>query len=125
MNFLLLFTSLNFVQYSLSEEIVDINLPLNHLSQYFNSLPRLTEKLSKTSDGVYRDYLNSDKYDRDLCWGYEYDCKKPLHTHRCPGNHTGYVKSKEAQLDIFYTQADFGMEMSEYWKYDKGWKLED
>lgn len=108
MNFSLFYILIVLVQYSLSEEILDINLPFNHLSQYFNSLPRPTKKISKTSGGVYRDFLNSDKYDREACWGYEYDCKKPLHTHRCPGNHTGLVKSKEAHLDIFYTQADFG-----------------
>jgi EGF domain-specific O-GlcNAc transferase len=92
-----------------SEEIlIDIDLPENHLSQYFNKVPELAKKLKETSNGPYKDFLNSEKYDRDLCWGYEYDCKKPLLTHKCPGNHTGYVQSKEAQLDVFYAQADFG-----------------
>lgn len=105
MNLVIVFIILNITQNLLCKEIFDINLPSNHLSQYFNSLPVLSETPKNAN---YRDFLNSDKYDRDLCWGYEYDCKKPLITHNCLGNHSGYVNSKEAQLDIFYTQADFG-----------------
>jgi hypothetical protein len=52
--------------------------------------------------------LNSEEYDRELCWGYEYGCKMPQFIHKCPGNHSGYVKDKQTQLDVFYTQADFG-----------------
>lgn len=92
-----------------SEEVlIDIDLPPNHLSQYFNKLPLLAKKLNQTSNGPYKEFLSSEKYDRELCWGYEHNCKKPLLTHKCPGNHTGYVQSKEAQLDVFYAQADFG-----------------
>lgn len=92
-----------------SEELlIDIDLPENHLSQYFNRLPELAKKLNETTNGPYKEFLSSEKYDREICWGYEQNCKKPLHTHKCPGNHTGYVQSKETQLDVFYTQADFG-----------------
>lgn len=92
-----------------NEGIVDIDLPKNHLSQYFNNLRRFTKKLNETSHGFYQDFLSSDEYDREVCWGYEYECKKPQFTHKCPGNHSGYVKDKQTQLDVFYSQADFGM----------------
>jgi hypothetical protein len=90
------------------EQLIDIDLPENHLSQYFNNVPKLAKKLNETSSGPYKEFLSSEKYDREVCWGYEYQCKKPLLMHKCPGNHSGYVKSKEAQLDVFYAQADFG-----------------
>lgn len=108
MHFIKLIISLILVQCIAGDEIIDINLPLSHLSQYFNSLPHFVKKLNETSAGVYKEFLNSKEYDRNSCWGYEYDCKKPTFVHRCPGNFTGYVKSKEAQLDVFHAQADFG-----------------
>lgn len=108
MNLINLVLSLILVQCSACHEIIGINLPLSHLSQYFNSLPKFVKKLNETSEGVYKEFLNSKEFDRDSCWGYEYDCKKPAMMHRCPGNFTGYVKSKEVQLDVFYAQADFG-----------------
>lgn len=92
-----------------SEELlIDIDLPENHLSQYFNNLPDFVKQINLTSNGPYKEFLSSENYDRAVCWGYEIDCKKPQHTHKCPGNHTGYVESKDAQLDVFYAQADFG-----------------
>ena len=88
--------------------IVDIDLPKNHLSQYFNNLRRFTKKFNETTNGFYKDFLSSEDYDPELCWGYEYGCTKPHIIHKCPGNHSGYVKSKEIQLDVFYAEADFG-----------------
>lgn len=97
-----------------SEEfLIDIDLPENHLSQYFNNLPDFAKQLNESSNGLYKEFLSSEKYDREICWGYEEKCKKPLHTHKCPGNHTGYVKSKEAQMEVFYAQADFGKQKIE------------
>lgn len=90
------------------ELLVDVDLPENHLSQYFNHLPQFAKKINETTNGPYKEFLSSEKYERGVCWGYELDCKKPVLTHECPGNHTGYVQSKEAQLDVFYAQADFG-----------------
>lgn len=90
------------------EVLIDIDLPENHLSQYFNNLPEFAKKINETTTGPYKEFLSSEKYDREICWGYELNCKKPMQTHDCPGNHSGYVKSKEAQLDVFYAQADFG-----------------
>lgn len=91
-----------------NEVLIDIDLPEGHLAPYFNSFPEFAKKINETSNGPYKEFLSSEKYDREACWGYEYNCKKPLHSHTCPGNHTGYVASKQAQLDVFYDQADFG-----------------
>lgn len=90
------------------EFLIDIDLPENHLSQYFNNLPELAKKINESTNGYHKEFLSSEKYDRKVCWGYELECENPVQTHICRGNHTGYVKSKETQLDIFYTQADFG-----------------
>lgn len=90
------------------ELLIDIDLPESHLSQYFNNWPDFAKKINETSNGLYKEFLSSEKYDREACWGYEHKCKKPGLTHRCPGHHSGYVKSKEAQLEVFYAQTDFG-----------------
>lgn len=100
------------------EMLIDIDLPENHLSQYFNILPEYAKKLNESSNGPYKEFLSSEKYDREVCWGYEHKCVKPIQTHRCPGNHTGYVKSKEAQLEVFYAQADFGKLNANRYKVD-------
>ncbi|CRK98954.1 CLUMA_CG012088, isoform A [Clunio marinus] len=91
-----------------NEFIIDIDLPENHLSQYFNKVPEFAKKVNQSSNKVYKEFLSSERYDREVCWGYEYNCKNPLYTHKCPGNHTGYVESKKAQFEVFYAQADFG-----------------
>lgn len=46
----------------------------------------------------------------DRCWGYEPHCtkEKAYSYPECPGHHKGWVKSKEAQYETFYKQADFG-----------------
>jgi EGF domain-specific O-GlcNAc transferase len=87
---------------------IDIDIPENHLSQYFNNLPHFKNRVIESAGGIYKNFLDSEKYDSKVCWGYEYDCVKPSKTHECPGNHHGFVNSKEAQLDVFYAQADFG-----------------
>jgi protein O-GlcNAc transferase len=89
-------------------QLIDIDLPTNHLSQYFNNLPKFKQKISEGGSGFYKEFLSSENYDDKLCFGYEYECEKPHYTHKCPGNYSGYVESKKAQLDVFYAQGDFG-----------------
>lgn len=44
------------------------------------------------------------------CWGYEEDCEpeNAFSIPHCPGDHKGWVATKEAQIDTFYAQGDFG-----------------
>ncbi|XP_034933572.1 EGF domain-specific O-linked N-acetylglucosamine transferase isoform X2 [Chelonus insularis] len=62
-------------------------------------------KKSKGIDTFLKDYLNEKG-----CWGYEEDCDKKyaFSTPHCPGDHKGWVQTKEAQVDTFYAQGDFG-----------------
>lgn len=87
-----------------------INLPQTHLSYYFNNYPKIRDDCLASADCIHRKFLESDDYKKDLCWGYEDDCKndKRFSKHRCPGDVLAHVKSKNEQLDAFYTQADFG-----------------
>lgn len=34
--------------------------------------------------------------------------EKAFQVPECPGDHKGWVKNKETQIDTFYSQADFG-----------------
>ena len=105
----LIFIALNTqVEKSFCDQIIDINLPKNHLSKYFNNLRIFTKDFNETATGFYKEFLSSEEYDPDTCWGYEYECKNPHFVHRCPGDFKGYVKTKEIQLDVFHTEADFG-----------------
>lgn len=86
-----------------SVSIEDLNIPPEHISYVLNLFPYL-EKSSKSS--LYKPLMHTKG-----CWGYESTCNKNNSYHVrpiCPGDHRGWVKSKEAQYDTFYTQADFG-----------------
>ncbi|CAH0603178.1 unnamed protein product [Chrysodeixis includens] len=89
-----------------SIDIDDLNVPPEHVQYVINAFPSVAESCSINPQCKYNHLL-----DTKACWGYEYDCLKnnsykvrPF----CPGDHRGWVKSKEAQYDTFYTQADFG-----------------
>ncbi|CAH2066665.1 unnamed protein product, partial [Iphiclides podalirius] len=72
----------------------------------FNMFPNLVENCKADPECQYKNIIG-----KNVCWGYEFDCKKNSSYHvrpRCPGDHRGWVKTKEAQYDTFYTQADFG-----------------
>nr|XP_019931574.2 EGF domain-specific O-linked N-acetylglucosamine transferase-like [Aedes albopictus]XP_029724039.1 EGF domain-specific O-linked N-acetylglucosamine transferase-like [Aedes albopictus] len=89
-----------------------INLPKSHLPLYFRRFPQLEQRCLKDETCEYRKTLASDAYKarKGTCWGYEDDCGKEnrFSNPECPGDFQGYVKSKEAQLETFYAQADFG-----------------
>jgi protein O-GlcNAc transferase len=92
-----------------SFDLRTLNLPESHLSQYFNKFPELRDACQKDKSCKFYDFLNSRKYDKDACWGYEKSCNQEKYrVNVCDGNHTGYVESKEAQHDVFFAQTDFG-----------------
>lgn len=55
-------------------------------------------------------FFLQDFLDQDVCWGHEPNCpmEKAFQTPECPGDHQGWVKNKDTQVDTFYSQADFG-----------------
>ncbi|XP_017006210.2 EGF domain-specific O-linked N-acetylglucosamine transferase [Drosophila takahashii] len=80
------------------------SLPSEHLIRYLNTFPKLKQQLTTNLTGNAKATISS------ACWGHERDCK-PDHrfqTPQCPGEHTGWARSKDAQLRTFYNQADFG-----------------
>uniref|UniRef100_A0A336LWA8 EGF domain-specific O-linked N-acetylglucosamine transferase n=1 Tax=Culicoides sonorensis TaxID=179676 RepID=A0A336LWA8_CULSO len=85
-----------------------IDLPDEHLSNYFNSFPNLIDECLNDVDCPFKEFFNSSKWDPKSCWGYEPGCRPAQTKIRCPGDYTGYVSSKEAQIDTFYHQTDFG-----------------
>uniref|UniRef100_A0A182X0S2 EGF domain-specific O-linked N-acetylglucosamine transferase n=1 Tax=Anopheles quadriannulatus TaxID=34691 RepID=A0A182X0S2_ANOQN len=89
-----------------------INLPKAHLPMYFKRFPALEKQCAEDETCPYRTVIASQSYQnrKDGCWGYEEGCteRNRYANHSCPGSHIGYVKSKQAQLDTFYSQADFG-----------------
>lgn len=76
------------------------NLPSDHLIRYLNTFPKLKKQLP----------TNGTKNISTACWGHERGCSADarFQTPQCPGDHTGWARSKEAQINTFYQQADFG-----------------
>ncbi|XP_055614137.1 EGF domain-specific O-linked N-acetylglucosamine transferase [Uranotaenia lowii] len=95
---------------SASYEFID--LPKSHLPMFFERFPALKQKCLEDVQCEYRDTIKSESYrsKKGVCWGYENDCpaEKRFSKPRCPGDYRGYVKTKEAQLETFYSQGDFG-----------------
>ncbi|XP_065352579.1 EGF domain-specific O-linked N-acetylglucosamine transferase [Cloeon dipterum] len=83
----------------------DIDLPDEHLPYYFKTFPKVAEECREDPECPFKVHL-----DKQVCWGYEPDCQRDeaFQTPLCPGSHKGWVKDKEAQINTFYTQADFG-----------------
>lgn len=109
--FLLLLPLLLLVQPSLAESnsngepkytLTLPNLPSDHLIRYLNTFPTLKRQLP-ANETVIRTKSRA-------CWGHERHCSPEtrFQTPHCPGEHTGWAPSKEAQLQTFYYQADFG-----------------
>ncbi|XP_062141503.1 EGF domain-specific O-linked N-acetylglucosamine transferase [Drosophila sulfurigaster albostrigata] len=77
------------------------NLPTDHLIRYLNTFPKLKGQLPSNA---------TTRLESRACWGHEHNCspESRFQTPNCPGDHTGWVQSKEAQVQTFYYQADFG-----------------
>ncbi|XP_045767771.1 EGF domain-specific O-linked N-acetylglucosamine transferase [Maniola jurtina] len=106
---MLLFVLICFLTY-LSNVILfnlnELNIPPEHIPYILNSFPILAESCVANSECPHKSVVG-----KNVCWGYETNCNKSNSYHvrpRCPGDHRGWVKTKEAQYDTFYTQADFG-----------------
>ncbi|KAH8334156.1 hypothetical protein KR059_007021 [Drosophila kikkawai] len=86
----------------LGGELTLPNLPSEHLIRYLNTFPKLKQQLPSNLTG--KATISS------ACWGHERDCTSDgrFQTPQCPGDHTGWARSKEAQVKTFYQQADFG-----------------
>ncbi|XP_067003834.2 EGF domain-specific O-linked N-acetylglucosamine transferase isoform X2 [Anabrus simplex] len=93
------------VKNSLAFNFTDINLPKEHIPFYFKSFPAMAELCQNDESCPYKDQL-----DKDVCWGYEPGCKfqNSYSIPSCPGDHKGWVKTKQDQLNTFFVQGDFG-----------------
>ena len=85
-----------------------INLPVNHLPLYFRIYKNVASRCLNDADCPYKNIIKSDRLNK--CWGYETECRKTNYFSKmeCPGDFMGYVQSKEAQINTFFAQADFG-----------------
>lgn len=47
---------------------------------------------------------------KPACWGYETNCEQnnSYAVPSCPGDHKGWVRTKQDQINTFFTQGDFG-----------------
>ncbi|XP_022820603.1 EGF domain-specific O-linked N-acetylglucosamine transferase [Spodoptera litura] len=86
--------------------IGDLNVPPEHVTYVFNAFPSVADACLSDPQCSYKELAESKR-----CWGYEHNCNRDISypvRPVCPGDHRGWVKTKEAQYDTFYTQADFG-----------------
>lgn len=89
-----------------SIDLGNLNVPPEHVPYVFNAFPSVADSCLLNSQCPYRELTGV-----KACWGYEHKCDKNVSYHvrpTCPGDHRGWVKTKEAQYQTFYTQADFG-----------------
>ncbi|XP_066948238.1 EGF domain-specific O-linked N-acetylglucosamine transferase [Macrobrachium rosenbergii] len=83
----------------------ELNLPEEHMAMFFNENPELAERCENDKNCPFKIHLY-----RPACWGYETNCSlQNRYSHpSCPGDHKGWVRTKEEQLETFYEQGDFG-----------------
>lgn len=84
----------------LTLDLGEIDLPQDHLPFYFSTYPAPANNSNP----------NLTVIQPTKCWGYESECAAAnrYSTPDCPGDHKGWVRTKEDQQNTFYTQADFG-----------------
>lgn len=94
---------------STSTHFPEINLPTDHLVRYFNAFPSIRDECLQADVCPYQEILKNQTH-KLACWGHEQWCKPPyrFQTPQFRGDHTGWVQNKQAQLDTFFYQADFG-----------------
>ncbi|XP_034178516.2 EGF-domain O-GlcNAc transferase isoform X2 [Osmia lignaria lignaria] len=96
---------LMFIVADIYANYTDIDLPADHVKYYLNAFPTVAEECRNDTACPYKDSL-----DTKACWGYEPNCKteNSFSFPQCPGDHRGWVTTKQAQLETFYAQGDFG-----------------
>ncbi|XP_028176160.1 EGF domain-specific O-linked N-acetylglucosamine transferase [Ostrinia furnacalis] len=100
--FLVALSSMN----TYSSYLNHVNLPPEHVIYYFNTFETVAKACLADPECPFKNLVG-----RKACWGYERNCNQSLSYHvrpRCPGDHRGWVQTKEAQYSTFFTQADFG-----------------
>lgn len=90
-----------------SIDINEIDLALEHMPYYLHQFSNIGKACKQDPKCLYADHV-----DRNASWGYERVERDPSRLYHvkptCPGDHRGWVKTKKAQYETFYTQADFG-----------------
>ncbi|XP_023955256.2 EGF domain-specific O-linked N-acetylglucosamine transferase [Bicyclus anynana] len=97
---------LKYLSGTCSISLNELNIPPEHIPYIFNMFPNLAKSCVANAECPYKSLTK-----KNVCWGYEGNCNKSNSYHvrpRCPGDHRGWVKTKEAQYVTYYTQADFG-----------------
>lgn len=82
------------------------NLPKEHLSFYYNTFPDVKNECLNDKKCVNRNFLKSDKYDSEACWGFEDECGRASLFQR-PKCVRGLERTTDPE-ETFYQQADFG-----------------
>lgn len=86
--------------------IQDPNLPENHLSLFYNTFPEEKVNCLKEQSCKNGDFVKSNQYDPEACWGFESDCKRE-NAFQIPKCDRGSERNEDP-VKVFYNQADFG-----------------
>lgn len=88
----------------------DVDLPESQLPYYFNNFPQAVEKCLNDERCKHRSWLQSGKYDKNKCWGYEPGCsiENAFSTPQCAEKLPSWIKTKEEYVNAFYEHGDFG-----------------
>ncbi|XP_037959922.1 EGF domain-specific O-linked N-acetylglucosamine transferase [Teleopsis dalmanni] len=89
------------------------DLPYEHLKRYLNTFTELKAYCQQSANHCQLpENVSLSVVDgrSTACWGHEVGCSATdrFQTPICPGDHTGWVRSKSAQVETFYYQTDFG-----------------
>lgn len=82
-----------------------MDIPYEHLQYHFSNFPQLYKQCKNDPECPFKKDINLNR-----CWGYESNCdsRTQYSTPYCPGDYKGWVKTKQDQINTFFTQADFG-----------------
>ncbi|CAN7937237.1 unnamed protein product [Ixodes hexagonus] len=81
----------------------DVELPDEHMAHFFYGSPEAGRSCLKDPACPYKKQANA-----SVCWGYEQGCERRSSPAVCPGSAKGWAEGKEAQLNLFFDQGDFG-----------------